>query len=162
MRSKSVYTNGCANAHLNPGHSESQMTKSPLSGALEVVTPVQTQYVGEYFICYATVDSGGDSGDDFTQLTQLFTTRIALTFAPNKTVAGAPQLITVKGASYGDQVSWTTKTICTAAGNSGPDRSWTYFLDSAQKEVPFHVTALPGIWTMCFQPAGGFATLIPA
>jgi len=160
MRSKSRYAN-CTGAHLLSGDSAYQMQKRAISGDLSVLTPTVMQYAGEYFVCYATVESGGDDDVDYHQLTTPFFSRFSIRFTPNKTVEGTVQVIDIFGAQEGDQVAWTSRSSCAGAGNADGYRTWTFYLSLGTNEVTFHIGALPGVWTLCFQPSGGFSTQIP-
>lgn len=60
-------------------------------------------------ICYATLESGFDSEDDYVALDNQFKQLEAMNFDPKRIVAGAPQLFNVTGGFLGDTIIWTAK-----------------------------------------------------
>ena len=126
------------------------------------VSPISFTTPGDYVLCHATKESGGDDESDYTQLALPFKLRQRVTFSPNRTVSGAAQYIDLQLGEYNDAVSWTTMPDCdNILGDAKPYKSWIYTLDgTAEYQVQFVSNANPGVWSMCFLAAGGAWTKV--
>ena len=75
-------------------------------------------------ICYATLESGFDSEDDYVALDRKFRQLEAMNFDPKRIIAGAPQKLNVTGGFVGDTIIWTakqTQPYCEVDGGYDPD-----------------------------------------
>jgi len=114
-------------------------------------------------VCYASHDSGGDSPDDYASLVQTFSQVPAPLFAPNRTVAGALQALTITGGVSGSELVLRQDTgpmhitICTdlpaAAGTPGANITAVYPINSNLQSIYLHASLSPGHYTVCYKPA---------
>jgi len=127
-------------------------------GANQVVTTLAMDKVTTLKICFATVESKGDSADDYAELDHsTFLQLLAPVFGPTRTVAGAAQLLDVSGIlNANDKVVWTQHYDClSATGTYTNTKTIDYDLVNSSQAVELHESAISGTYIMCYLLSGG-------
>lgn len=152
-------TFNCSDAHHIQIDTAYTLNKRTLVN-LQISTTTLMSIPITFFVCYATKESGGDTADDYAELSFTYSVRMVLEFEPSRTVSGAAQGLIVYKGQIGDEVAWTLDSTC-QAGGSTVNRTYDFYLRSGTNNVNLHPTAAPGVWRMCFTPVGGKITYIP-
>jgi len=152
-----LQTGGCAGAHIVNNTDYTRMGPTVVNSDLKFLTPLFLTTPGAYYICLASGESQGDEETDYAALAMTFDIRERITYHPMRTVQGAPQKLETNGGRSNDLVVWTALTNCNQPlGDASAYKTWTYLLTGVpNQQIDFVTSADPGIWRMCFLPAGG-------
>jgi len=87
-------------------------------------------------------------------------------FYPNLAISGSEQAINITNARIGDKVAWTLQTQAGATTCNGSGtvpttiKTSEYTLSDTSQTFSLHSFADPGLWYLCYQPAGGTWTVV--
>ena len=101
---------GCQSAHLTT-LSTTSLPKTTIAQR-HASTHVNMTAPATLSICFATLESGGDSSDDFITLPDSFSHVVPIQFNPRRSVVGAPQSLDITDARVGDKVAWVRGSSC--------------------------------------------------
>ena len=111
-----------------------------------------------YKVCFATLNSGGESQSDYVELDFTVEVVSAPSFGPRLAIEGSTQQLNVTGGRAGDQVAWTLRTeagaSCNGTGPASTQKTAAYYMASSQQAFFLHDTAVPGSWYLCYKPSG--------
>jgi hypothetical protein len=151
----------CANATTVLSGSASQALLSIVNSTVMISDGLTTPAV--LSVCFATMESIGNTADDFITLPQNLTQLAPPIFSPNRTVTGAQQQLLVLGGHAGDEVGWTQEAECVFPDRAAatPTQTEAYSVTSEEQEFMLHATASPGQWIMCLKSyANGIWTVV--
>jgi hypothetical protein len=148
----------CNEAHTVANAADAAAKRAITGGQL---TTLATMTVSASLrVCYATLESGGNSADDFTSLDSYFYQTI-IKYNPMRTMFGSGQIVRLSGAEAGDKFILTKIHNCTAfnAGSTltATDQHTAIITATGADPQSFLMTSGSevGVYKLCYMPSSG-------